>query len=202
MPESTTLAALSSIGTIEFVDGLNVLQTLIPRKTTEAPPNTYSGNFGTNDFPLHTDLAHWAIPPRYLALRCIKGQESVATRILDGRRVVNNFGIDVLRNVLVQPRRPLTNGKQLLNLLDRIALTQQLRLRWDWLYLVPATRQSKVVLVEIGDFLNHSTPTELVLKALGDTIVIDNWRCLHGRAAIPAKAQARHVDRAYMSSIL
>ena len=201
MPESTTLAALSCIGAIESVDGLNVLQTLIPRRTTEAPPNTYSGNFGTNAFPLHTDLAHWAIPPRYLALRCINGQESVATRILDSQHVVNNFGIDVLRNVLVQPRRPLTNGKQLLNLLDRAALTRQLRFRWDQLYLVPATRQSKLMFERVGEFLIDSKPEELVLKASGDTIVIDNWRCLHGRAAIPGIAQTRHVDRAYMSSI-
>lgn len=201
MPDSPTLVALSSVGLIETVDGLNALQTLIPRKATEAPPNTYSGNFGTDDFPLHTDLAHWAIPPRYLALRCIKGQESVATRIVDGRCVETEFGVDVLRTVLVQSRRPLKHGKQLLNLLDRIALTQQFRLRWDSLYLVPATRQSKQLFEEIKRFLDILKPTEFVLRARGDTLLIDNWRCLHGRAAISKNAQARHVDRAYMSSI-
>lgn len=34
-------------------------------------PNTYSGLFGLEEFPLHTDLAHWHSPPRYILLRVL-----------------------------------------------------------------------------------------------------------------------------------
>jgi L-asparagine oxygenase len=28
----------------------------------DAPPNTYSGIYGLNDFPAHSDMAHWPEP--------------------------------------------------------------------------------------------------------------------------------------------
>jgi len=64
-PGCGTLNAAQRLGEIDCVDGLEPVQTLVPRTLEESPPNTYSGNFGTSEFPLHTDLAHWATPPRY-----------------------------------------------------------------------------------------------------------------------------------------
>jgi Taurine catabolism dioxygenase TauD, TfdA family. len=42
-------------------------------KTNEVRLNQYSGNYGLAEFPLHSDLAHWAVPPRYFMLRCVAG---------------------------------------------------------------------------------------------------------------------------------
>src|SRR2546423_858394 len=50
--------------------GIPSVQVLHPRPQAEAPRNQYSGTFGLGEFPLHTDLAHWSRPPRYLMLRC------------------------------------------------------------------------------------------------------------------------------------
>jgi L-asparagine oxygenase len=76
LPESEPAAAFASIGQVDGVEGLDIIQTLTPREATTSTPNTYSGNFGIGDFPLHTDLAHWAMPPRYVVLRCISGSNS------------------------------------------------------------------------------------------------------------------------------
>jgi L-asparagine oxygenase len=57
------------------------VQTLVPRETNEAGLNQYSGNFGLAEFPLHSDLAHWALPPRYFMLRCIVGAMTSASRV-------------------------------------------------------------------------------------------------------------------------
>jgi hypothetical protein len=70
--DAMSLEVADQLGIIDKVEGLATVQTLIPRKVSSSPPNTYSGNFGHAEFPLHTDLAHWALPPRYLLLRCIR----------------------------------------------------------------------------------------------------------------------------------
>src|ERR1700680_4813908 len=77
--------ALSSLGQIEPTHRELDVQVLTARDRSEAGPNTYSGNYGWNAFPLHTDLSHWCIPPRYLLLRCLAGTQDVATRLFDGR---------------------------------------------------------------------------------------------------------------------
>lgn len=200
-PEESSLKALSALGKIDTVEGLNTIQQLVPRDKGESLPNTYSGNFGISEFPLHTDLAHWAVPPRFLALRCVSGTGLVPTRILDGQIFVQRFGVNFLRMLLAQPRRPMRNGKQLLQLLERPGTTGEFRIRWDSIYLIPATRRSASGFEMIKEFLVGSVASEVLLLDQGDTLIIDNWRCLHGRAAVVATAKNRHIDRAYLEKL-
>lgn len=201
-PNIPSHEALADLGQIDTVEGLNSVQSLVPHDITEAPPNTYSGNFGIAEFPLHTDLAHWAIPPRYLALRCVHGSESVATKVLDGRAVANHFRTDFLRTILVQPRRPMRNGKQLLQLMERAESADGFRFRWDAVYLRPATPHSTEHFGNVSEFISHTQPLEFVLLERGDTLIVDNWRCLHGRTSTHEDtARTRKVDRAYLRSI-
>jgi hypothetical protein len=68
---ASTVDVANEIGhTITPWEG-GLIQELVPRAT--APPNTYSGIYGIDRFPFHTDLAHWRLPPRYLLLRCLNG---------------------------------------------------------------------------------------------------------------------------------
>lgn len=199
-PSMSSVCAFERLGVIDTVEGLNPVQHLIPKDLSEAPPNTYSGNFGTSDFPLHTDLAHWARPPRYLALRCLQGSPDVATRLYDGNLLIAEFGIEALRMALVQPRRPMRNGKQLLRLVERVDGSDSLRIRWDSLYLCPATPVTCELFNRIQAFLAQVKPVEVVLLRQGDTLLVDNWRMLHGRSPASRDACSRRIDRAYMRS--
>jgi hypothetical protein len=69
--------AFERIGKIDVLEGFSDVQTLTPKSETNATPNTYSGNYGLGEFPFHTDLAHWSVPPRYVAIRCEVGAASV-----------------------------------------------------------------------------------------------------------------------------
>ena len=201
MPGTSSAAAFSSLAFVDLVEGLNSVQALKPRRSDEAPPNTYSGNFGTGEFPLHTDLAHWAVPPRFVALRCVHGTSRVSTRLLDGRALIASVGVGALRRALVQPRRPLRNGKQLLRLLERDENSNEYMLRWDYLYLRPATRFSERIIAEALQHLSGVKATEVILLDIGDTLILDNWRMLHGRSSTPEHSQRRHVDRSYLKGI-
>jgi L-asparagine oxygenase len=200
-PTTASTDAFAKLGVADNVEGLSSVQKLIPRDLTEAPPNTYSGNFGASEFPLHTDLAHWALPPRYLALRCLRGSPKVATRLFDGNLLTREFGAEVLRMALVQPRRPMRNGKQLLRLLERASTPNTFRIRWDSLYLKPATALANQHFNRVQSFLSRVKPMEVMLLDRGDTLIIDNWRWLHGRSSAVAEARSRHIDRAYLRSL-
>jgi hypothetical protein len=197
----TSIDASRQLGEIDVVEGLDSVQTLVPHDCDEAQPNTYSGNFGRSAFPLHTDLAHWVRPPRYFVLRCICGAPNVATHLLDGQVLIDTFGTDTLRMALVQPRRPMRNGKQLLRLLERLDAPSRSLIRWDSLYLRPATSLAADILERIQTFLLRLQPAQVTLLEMGDTLVVDNWRCLHGRSAILNAGGLRRIDRTYLKEL-
>lgn len=201
MPDLPPHVAISRLGHIGTVEGLAAVQHPKPRLTDNSTPNTYSGNFGAGAFPLHTDLAHWAIPPRFVALRCISGTLAVATAILDSREVVRSVGGERLRMALVQPRRPLKYGKHLLRLLEKPAAAESERLRWDPLFLKPANGFAAAVLEATRDTIHCSQPRRFLLSEPGDTLLFDNWRVLHGRSPVPAEALQREIARAYLESV-
>lgn len=199
-PEESSLVAMSRLGILLKVQGLAEIQELRPRLKTEASPNIYSGNYGYGRFPLHTDLAHWCIPPRYLALRCITGTADVATHLLDGNEVIAAIGETQLRRALVQPRRPLAYSRPLLRLYDQRDQDCPF-LRWDNLFISPATAISAITCAAIISYLNLAKPIEIVLEHPGDTLVIDNWRILHGRSPVSSDSKSRQIDRAYIRNV-
>jgi hypothetical protein len=198
LPELTSEQAFAHLGTVDTLERLDAVQTLKPSDSKETP-NTYSGNFGNHCFPLHTDLAHWAIPPRFVALRCIVGAPGIATGLLDGRSLMNTVGIGALRRALVRPRRPICNRRPLLSLLERPADGGDYFLRWDNLFLTPASRHAEQIFSIVLDYFSQAQTIDVYLEQPGDTLIIDNWRILHGRSPIPKNGVQRHIDRAYLT---
>src|SRR4051812_36953265 len=80
----STSRILSHLGEVERLPDVDEVQRFTPKLASVAPPNIYSGTFGLGAFPLHTDLAHWHVPPRYFALRCVRGSPHVKTTMFDG----------------------------------------------------------------------------------------------------------------------
>lgn len=199
LPDCPTLSAVSTFGNVTRVAGLDDVQVLAPRSRKEATPNVYSGAFGHGVFPLHTDLAHWFTPPRYLALRCRLGGEGVSTLLLDGKALIDEVGELPLRRSIVQPRRPLQGSCPLLRLLDFRAA--EVCIRWDGLFVRPATKESAATCAQVTKYLGEVVPTEITLLRPGDTLVIDNWRMLHGRSAVPSMSLDRRIERVYLGEL-
>lgn len=174
-----------------------LVQTLIPR--AEATPNSYSGIFGLNCFPFHSDLAHWRTPPRYLLLRCITGFADVPTLMIDGHDLVDAITLDVLTRAIFKPRRPRDGSVSLLRLCEPV--DDVLRVRWDEVFLKPASRIGEFADLRVREWLSTCTPTAVSLAELHDTLLIDNWRMLHARSPILPGRENRAIERIYLEAL-
>ncbi len=176
------------------------VQELVPIGQHDAAPNTYSGIFGRDQFPFHTDLAHWRDPPRYLMLRCVKGYADIPTPVIDGHDLVQAIGTDLLNRALVKPRRPRGGSFSMLTLREpegnRAAL-----LRWDEVYLKPASKIGEQAFARIKVEIDSRNAIENTLTEPGDTLIIDNWRMLHARAPVPAGREDRLIERTYLGAL-
>lgn len=200
-PEHDPAAAAAKLGVPEEVEGLRFIQELLPTTPDLTTPNTYSGNFGLGVFPLHTDLAHWSKPPRYLMLRCVRGDKDAHTYIVDGRSIVAAIGSSMLARCLARPRRPMKGAFQLLPIWRSSTDHRHQCIRWDSIYLKPANEYAKNVFRLIEDCISDFRPISTVLLNAGDTLILDNWRLLHGRSAISSTESSRRIQRVYLSSL-
>ena len=174
-----------------------LIQDLVPLQV--APPNTYSGIYGLGRFPFHTDLAHWHLPPRYLLLRCIVGYAAVPTLLLDGRTLLADLSPDLLTRALVKPRRPMSGAIRLFRICE--ATDNGYRLRWDEVFLKPASRIGAAAYQAIGTHVQDREATTAILARTGDTLLIDNWRMLHARSPIPSCCAGRRIQRVYLENL-
>ena len=182
-------------------DWASCVQVLRPRSIREAPLNLYSGHFGLDEFPLHTDAALWVMPPRYFVLRCVVGSSDVMTTTLSVDVLVSELGMATLRRAVVCPRRASRNGSAcamplLLEGGDLVSI------RWDPLFLVPANQCARTVFAWMADrsrWAKHERKVSLAHP--GDTLVVDNWRTLHGRSRVPDGAAQRVIERVYLACI-
>jgi alpha-ketoglutarate-dependent taurine dioxygenase len=172
---------------------------LTPVATEKSTPNTYSGIYGLETFPFHTDFAHWRYPPRYLMLRCVVGFEEVPTLLIDGSRLVQQVGGSSLSRSLVRPRRPVRGKLPLLRLYQTIGC--DCLLRWDEMFFRPAGPIGKAGIQALRGAIAHENPISVALARGGDTLILDNWRMLHARSAIPHGCDDRLLERAYLEAL-
>lgn len=199
-PENSIKEISSKIGKhFEVEDNEIHVSELVPKLKDEATANTYSGLFGLNEFPFHTDLAHWRFPPRFLVLRCIIGFEAVPTLLLDGYKIADKLGKESLSRALVKPRRPLRGKLPLMSLLQIRA--ENTIIRWDNIFLKPASDLGKAEFEKFQAAVNNENCISISMVSSGDTLVIDNWRMLHARAPVPENCRNRKLERIYLESL-
>lgn len=200
LPHERNLDALGQLGTITVLPDITPVQSLVPEVGSPENPNSYSGNFGIDEFPYHTDLAHWYRPPRYFALRCVRGFADVPTRFIDSTLLRAEFGDAALNRALVSPRRPHLGFRSILRLLELDSQIGSI-FRWDSLFIKPASRSSGKMYMAVSEFLTHVSSIDFALEEPGDTVVIDNWRMIHGRSPVKSESMGRQIVRAYFGEL-
>ena len=150
-------------------------------------------------FPLHSDLAHWAVPPRYILLRCLVGSSNVYTHLLPGTRVIDLIGDHVLRRAVFAARKQRMGFSGLVRALASIDGYDVFR--WDPVFLTPLNAQAKALASTMFDSRWDDVAEKILLDQPGDAVVIDNWRMLHGRGAASRQDCSRRIERAYFSEV-
>lgn len=172
---------------------------LIARDRGDAGLNTYSGTFGWDAFPPHTDMAHWLIPPRFICLTCEASDIPVEIGVIDAAELISAFGERQLARILLLPRRPVHGQRHLLTIWERTPHGGG-RFRWDGLFLIPASRASSVLFNAIKQTLKE-VQGRLITLTPGDSLILDNWRVLHFRPALAGPCR-REVRRVYASEVI
>jgi L-asparagine oxygenase len=204
-PHLSTVEVARRLGTILNVEtilpssGIPTVQCLRPRETRDVKQNQYSGNYGLNLFPLHTDLAHWIVPPRYFLLRCLVGAEDVFTNLLPCTYIVRVVGTSTLRKAVLRIRKRRFGCSGLVRALS--SHQKEEIFRWDPLFLEPLNSNAHALKrVMFGPACNEAV-IRVRLQRPGDTLLVDNWRMLHGRSPVSARSTARHIERIYVSEV-
>jgi hypothetical protein len=198
-PHLDTAQFAALLGTSEILDGLDPVQSLTPKPIEATTPNVYSGQFGLGPFPFHTDLAHWSLPPRFVLLCCRRGDARVFTGVLPWSRVLRHLPSDAERRARFRPRRALHGRVHLLPFRQRVG--DRTLWRWDSVFLEADNPDAAAIANSLTELDMTSVAERVVLRDPGDVLVIDNWRTLHSRGAVPAEGSDRMVERAYLREI-
>jgi len=190
-----TLEIARSIGDVALLPGIAEVQTLTPKQAEMTEKSSYSGNFGTGPFPLHTDMAHWHTPPRYFLLRCVRPAEGVYTTFLHARKLFHAEADDTMNRSLFRPRRRI-DGR-----LTILRLNSGGMYRWDSLFIQPINDRAEALRQRIAQRIDVCSPLHVALEESNECIVVDNWKTLHGRTAVPPQCMSRRLDRVYLSNI-
>jgi hypothetical protein len=75
-------------------------------------------------------------------------------------------------------------------------------LRWDPLFLLPMNQPAqRLTDAMLTTEWNQKDLTTLALVDEGDTLIVDNWRFLHGRSTVKEADVDRHIERVYLSDL-
>ena len=198
--DRTTEQVAVSLGRILQMPDLQTTQTLRPRQNEDSAANSYSGNFGLGRFPLHSDLAHWYLPPHYLMLRCIYPATGVYTSVMSTSVAIETLSPSVARRALFRPRKQIGGRLPLLRFLQ--SNQRQSLLRWDQLFLVPANSEAEEVSMSVKKANRRSDYAKIYLNHPGDILIVDNWMMLHGRGEVPQEQLQRKIERIYLMEIV
>jgi L-asparagine oxygenase len=173
----------------------STLEVLKPKATKDARPNTTSGIHGLSAFPPHTDMAHWPVPPRFLAMRTRKSIAGIPTQLLDR----NAIKLDSHTKALLR-RSVWRIGRVRQTYLCSVYFDYhgQSGIRWDTCTMIPHGQIATDVrprLLELIDGGLRNERVEHEWTSADDVLVINNWRILHARPEIPDGAIGRELER-------
>ena len=203
LPGRTTIEAAAALGNpidiSRFLPNSTRVQDLRPRDESDGSKNTYSGNFGRRAFPLHTDLAHWAVPPRYFLLRCVSGANTVATLVLSWNALAKSISRSTLSRAIFRIRKPRSGFSTLRRAFSHHGEGELFR--WDSLFLIPHTSSASQLCTLMQSSIWEEIARKVILQKPNDSILVDNWTTLHGRGPVTEDQINRHLQRVYIGDL-
>lgn len=169
---------------------------LMPYWIESAPKESMSSTVGTAEQPLHTDGAHLCEPPRYIILFCMDpGEAPCPTHVwqIDIQQLERDWpSLLSDPNWIFDDRLNPPFYSPILQSVRNI-----LKIRFDPCCMRPANHSGLRVTDALNE-LRKYTRRFAVQWNEGRAIIIDNWRCLHGRGAGSIDSPSRRLRRWYI----
>lgn len=186
------------LGHVVHQDSRAPISKLRPIPTEKAGLATASRIHGTGEFPFHTDLAHWPTPARFVVMGNTDVISNTPTLLLDTRtdKTFQEFRPLAKRAIwkVSMTRRPF-----MCSMLFSHGNTEGLR--WDANVMSPSNSAAD----EIAEWLPAELPLSerdnvqpIYWDQTGRTLIVDNWRVLHARPAVPATDSTRTLQRIFV----
>lgn len=165
-------------------------ETIVPRVRSEAHPRSQSAAHGLDALPLHVELSHRMVPCRYVVLGCLDpGRLGSATTTLEWRKL--GFTSEEMALLKSAPLL-IRNGRK--SFYSTAVPRDGRFLRYDGECVEAVNARGCAALETIRARLSSVAPVAHRLQR-GDILVIDNWRTLHGREAVPEQSGRRLTRR-------
>jgi alpha-ketoglutarate-dependent taurine dioxygenase len=161
-----------------------LIDQLRPISKSQAQPSSLSAQHGTGAFPLHTDTAHWRTPARYILLRAVVAHDKCRPTLIIDTRSLPLDASD--RHLLKRAVFSVRNGRG--SFLTTILPDDEKFFRFDCDCMFPKTSSASQALSILAS-AEGLCPQVEIRWATNHTLVLDNWRFLHGRAERDGKGQ-------------
>jgi hypothetical protein len=164
------------LGEIAPGRGRQLVERIIPYRAETSYAGSLSSAYGLAPLPLHIDTAHWPIPCRYLVMACVAvGPTPTPTVVLDNQRIQLSEPEEAALNSAVFLVR---NGRQ--SFYGFIRNSDGSFLRIDPGCMQPLSPDGELAL-SVFDAERHKDICYYHDWKIGQILVLDNWRVLHGR---------------------
>jgi L-asparagine oxygenase len=182
------LTLASSIGTPRPTRGLAAVPDILrPQRARDARRGSMSSVYGLSALPFHTDFAHHAVPPRYVLLRLAPGEPAgpkpAPTLLLD----LSSLPLSAAEvNVISHDVWMVRGGYQRFyaTLLSEGFSSSRRALRYDPCCMRPAWGMARRSQRLMEAAIRAGSPSTFRWSS-GVVLILDNWRMLHARPAIP-----------------
>ena len=176
---SLVVAVAQSLGRCLQNKRGSLVAEIAPRKATQGNPASLSGKYGYGVFPLHSDTAHWTVPCRFVVIGCRRpGASPVPTLLLDTADLGLSAGEQALASSALFFVR---NGRR--SFYSSILSPRRYFARCDPGCMEPVDDKG-IAALNLYSIERHRVRVISVLLRTGEILILDNWRILHGRAAV------------------
>ncbi|MCM4153536.1 hypothetical protein DHD05_18230 [Arenibacter sp. N53] len=185
----------SEIGNLLKHPNGQIVYTLKPKLESEALKGTFSNIHGYGDFPFHTDTAFYKKPARYILMHSVRPSicdTTVLSKIALWDLLTYSDKKNAERAIyLVNTNRE----KYYTSLIFRDNKIEGIK--YDPSCMLPFNKFAKDFDLTFKEILTETSPN-CIKWTENKTLIIDNWKCLHGRKSVEKDCN-RELKRIYIN---
>lgn len=189
------ISLAKSIGQIQRHPNGDEIFTLTPKDGLNSTKGTFSNKYGFGRFPLHTDTAFYVQPIRYMMLSMNKPSETCTT-LLSIEKLFEklNPNDEYIASRAIYKVKTSESSFYTSLILESRGIKY---MRYDPTCMFPVNKAAKEFELKLHELFTLVKPESITWNK-PKTIIIDNWKVLHGRSGAKMD-EHRELKRIYIN---